>query len=87
MRVQVEMSHPSPQVKPSNPSNPRVFFDVDIGGERGERSLTLAEKPGEGGGSLDLGDSKGGRRLRPVAAQCRGGDGCLDWSTGASPGI
>uniref|UniRef100_A0A7N9CM27 Peptidyl-prolyl cis-trans isomerase D n=1 Tax=Macaca fascicularis TaxID=9541 RepID=A0A7N9CM27_MACFA len=28
------MSHPSPQVKPSNPSNPRVFFDVDIGGER-----------------------------------------------------
>uniref|UniRef100_A0A2K6N9Y4 Peptidyl-prolyl cis-trans isomerase D n=1 Tax=Rhinopithecus roxellana TaxID=61622 RepID=A0A2K6N9Y4_RHIRO len=28
------MSHPSPQVKPFNPSNPRVFFDVDIGGER-----------------------------------------------------
>ncbi|XP_019588694.2 peptidyl-prolyl cis-trans isomerase D isoform X1 [Rhinolophus sinicus] len=28
------MSHPSPQAKPSNPSNPRVFFDVDIGGER-----------------------------------------------------
>ncbi|XP_023611167.1 peptidyl-prolyl cis-trans isomerase D isoform X2 [Myotis lucifugus] len=28
------MSHPSPQTKPSNPSNPRVFFDVDVGGER-----------------------------------------------------
>ncbi|KAM9677441.1 peptidyl-prolyl cis-trans isomerase D isoform 2-T2 [Trichechus inunguis] len=28
------MSHPSPQTKPSNPSNPRVFFDVDLGGER-----------------------------------------------------
>ncbi|KAJ8794708.1 hypothetical protein J1605_003017 [Eschrichtius robustus] len=28
------MSHPSPQAKPSNPSNPRVFLDVDIGGER-----------------------------------------------------
>ncbi|XP_068398491.1 peptidyl-prolyl cis-trans isomerase D isoform X2 [Eschrichtius robustus] len=28
------MSHPSPQVKPSNPSNPRVFLDVDVGGER-----------------------------------------------------
>uniref|UniRef100_A0A8I5TTH2 peptidylprolyl isomerase n=1 Tax=Pongo abelii TaxID=9601 RepID=A0A8I5TTH2_PONAB len=28
------MSQPSPQAKPSNPSNPRVFFDVDIGGER-----------------------------------------------------
>ncbi|XP_073748524.1 peptidyl-prolyl cis-trans isomerase D isoform X3 [Callorhinus ursinus] len=28
------MSHPSPQTKPSNPSNPRVFFEVDIGGER-----------------------------------------------------
>ncbi|XP_054442614.1 peptidyl-prolyl cis-trans isomerase D-like [Pteronotus mesoamericanus] len=28
------MSYPSPKAKPSNPSNPRVFFDVDIGGER-----------------------------------------------------
>uniref|UniRef100_A0A2K5QXC7 peptidylprolyl isomerase n=1 Tax=Cebus imitator TaxID=2715852 RepID=A0A2K5QXC7_CEBIM len=28
------MSHPFPQAKPSNPSNPRVFFEVDIGGER-----------------------------------------------------
>ncbi|XP_012507364.1 PREDICTED: peptidyl-prolyl cis-trans isomerase D [Propithecus coquereli] len=28
------MSHPSPQTKPSNTSNPRVFFDVDIGEER-----------------------------------------------------
>uniref|UniRef100_A0A2K5C4V3 peptidylprolyl isomerase n=1 Tax=Aotus nancymaae TaxID=37293 RepID=A0A2K5C4V3_AOTNA len=25
---------PAPQAKPSNPSNPQVFFDVDIGGER-----------------------------------------------------
>ncbi|MEJ1278253.1 cholinergic receptor nicotinic alpha polypeptide 1 (muscle) [Cricetulus griseus] len=28
------MSHPSPTARPSNPKNPRVFFDVDIGGER-----------------------------------------------------
>ncbi|KAJ6668706.1 hypothetical protein lerEdw1_012189 [Lerista edwardsae] len=28
------MSHAAPLLKPSNPSNPRVFFDVDIGGER-----------------------------------------------------
>ncbi|XP_075807132.1 peptidyl-prolyl cis-trans isomerase D isoform X1 [Microtus pennsylvanicus] len=28
------MAHPSPAAKPSNPKNPRVFFDVDIGGER-----------------------------------------------------
>ncbi|XP_055452646.1 peptidyl-prolyl cis-trans isomerase D [Psammomys obesus] len=28
------MSHPSPAAKPSSPQNPRVFFDVDIGGER-----------------------------------------------------
>lgn len=30
----VKMSHPSPAAKPSNSKNPRVFFDVDIGGER-----------------------------------------------------
>lgn len=30
------MSHPAPSEKPSNPDNPRVFFDVDIGGERGQ---------------------------------------------------
>lgn len=29
------MSHASPLSKPSNPNNPRVFFDVDVGGERG----------------------------------------------------
>lgn len=28
------MSHPSPQAKPSNPSNPQVFFNVDIGGKQ-----------------------------------------------------
>ncbi|KAJ8781998.1 hypothetical protein J1605_010511 [Eschrichtius robustus] len=33
-RLRATMSHPSPQAKPSNPSNPRVFFDVDSGGER-----------------------------------------------------
>ncbi|XP_062992200.1 peptidyl-prolyl cis-trans isomerase D [Elgaria multicarinata webbii] len=31
------MAHGSPLSKPSNPSNPRVFFDVDIGGERAGR--------------------------------------------------
>uniref|UniRef100_A0A8D0B451 Peptidyl-prolyl cis-trans isomerase D n=1 Tax=Salvator merianae TaxID=96440 RepID=A0A8D0B451_SALMN len=31
------MSHPSPVLKPSNASNPRVFLDVDIGGERAGR--------------------------------------------------
>ncbi|KAE8630050.1 hypothetical protein XENTR_v10000674 [Xenopus tropicalis] len=28
------MSNPSPVAKPSNPSNPKVFLDVEIGGER-----------------------------------------------------
>lgn len=42
------MSHPSPEAKPSNPSNPRVFFDVDIGEERGERSLSLKGPEEEG---------------------------------------
>ncbi|XP_073343414.1 peptidyl-prolyl cis-trans isomerase D [Pagrus major] len=31
------MSHPTPADKPANPENPRVFFDVDIGGERAGR--------------------------------------------------
>ncbi|XP_072296375.1 peptidyl-prolyl cis-trans isomerase D [Eucyclogobius newberryi] len=31
------MSHPVPTEKPSNPANPRVFFDVDIGGEKAGR--------------------------------------------------
>uniref|UniRef100_A0ABM5GIX9 peptidylprolyl isomerase n=1 Tax=Pogona vitticeps TaxID=103695 RepID=A0ABM5GIX9_9SAUR len=31
------MSHPSPLSKPSNPNNPRVFLDVDIGDERAGR--------------------------------------------------
>lgn len=31
------MSHSAPSDKPSNPANPRVFFDVDIGGERAGR--------------------------------------------------
>uniref|UniRef100_A0A8C9CAT9 peptidylprolyl isomerase n=1 Tax=Phocoena sinus TaxID=42100 RepID=A0A8C9CAT9_PHOSS len=36
------MSHPPPQAKPSNPSNPRVFFDVGIGGEQvGRNALEL----------------------------------------------
>lgn len=30
------MSHPVPTEKPANSENPRVFFDVDIGGERGQ---------------------------------------------------
>uniref|UniRef100_A0A3Q3A847 Peptidyl-prolyl cis-trans isomerase D n=1 Tax=Kryptolebias marmoratus TaxID=37003 RepID=A0A3Q3A847_KRYMA len=31
------MSHPTPSAKPSNPENPRVFFDVDIDEERAGR--------------------------------------------------
>uniref|UniRef100_A0A3Q3W951 Peptidyl-prolyl cis-trans isomerase D n=1 Tax=Mola mola TaxID=94237 RepID=A0A3Q3W951_MOLML len=31
------MSHPTPSDKPSNPENPRVFFDVDIDGDRAGR--------------------------------------------------
>ncbi|XP_037316956.2 peptidyl-prolyl cis-trans isomerase D [Pungitius pungitius] len=31
------MSHPVPSEKPSNPANPRVFFDVDIDGEKAGR--------------------------------------------------
>lgn len=33
----LKMSHPTPTEKPSNPANPRVFFDVDIDGEQGKR--------------------------------------------------
>lgn len=33
VHLQVKMSHPSLQAKPSNPSNPQVFFDVDMGGD------------------------------------------------------
>ncbi|TKC40102.1 hypothetical protein EI555_017299, partial [Monodon monoceros] len=41
-RLWATVSHPSPQAKPSNPSNPRVFFDVDIGGEQvGRNALEL----------------------------------------------
>lgn len=29
-----QMSHLSPQAKTSNPSNPQIFFDVDIGREQ-----------------------------------------------------
>ncbi|KAF3838755.1 hypothetical protein F7725_010523 [Dissostichus mawsoni] len=32
-----KMSHPVPSEKPANSENPRVFFDVDIGGERAGR--------------------------------------------------
>lgn len=35
------MSHPTPSEKPSNPENPRVFLDVDIGGERGQDMFIL----------------------------------------------
>ena len=35
------MSHETPSNKPSNSANPRVFFDVDVGGERGQFKLEL----------------------------------------------
>lgn len=35
------MSHPTPSEKPSNPENPRVFFDVDVDGEKGQDVLNL----------------------------------------------
>lgn len=35
------MSHPTPSDKPANPENPRVFFDVDIAGQRGQNILIL----------------------------------------------
>lgn len=37
------MSHPTPSEKPTNPENPRVFLDVDIGGERGQLVLKDVE--------------------------------------------
>ena len=40
------MSHPTSSDKPSNPANPRVFFDVDIGGERGQDNLILMSANG-----------------------------------------
>ncbi|RVE67671.1 hypothetical protein OJAV_G00105420 [Oryzias javanicus] len=33
------MSHPTPSDRPSKPENPRVFLDVDIGGERAGRMV------------------------------------------------
>lgn len=36
-----KMSHPTPSDKPANPENPRVFFDVDVGGQRGQNILIL----------------------------------------------
>lgn len=30
------MSNPAPVSKPGNAENPRAFFDVEIGGEKGE---------------------------------------------------
>lgn len=35
------MSHPTKAEKPTNPENPRVFVDVDIGGERGQLVLKM----------------------------------------------
>uniref|UniRef100_A0A8C1WUW8 Peptidyl-prolyl cis-trans isomerase D n=1 Tax=Cyprinus carpio TaxID=7962 RepID=A0A8C1WUW8_CYPCA len=32
--IKIKMSNPTPVAKPGNADNPRVFFDVDIGGER-----------------------------------------------------
>lgn len=34
-----KMSNPTPVAKPGSADNPRVFFDVDIGGERGQDVL------------------------------------------------
>ncbi len=38
------MSNPTPVAKPGNTDNPRVFFDVDIGGERGQDLLFFFRK-------------------------------------------
>lgn len=67
------MLHPSPQAKPSNPSNPRVFFDVDIGDERGERSLIFVEWSQGGWASRESGDSEGGVPFGPRSALWRVG--------------
>lgn len=36
-----KMSHPTPSDKPANPENPRVFFDVDVGGQTGQNIFIL----------------------------------------------
>lgn len=38
------MSNPTPDAKPGNADNPRVFFDVDIDGERGQNILFFVRK-------------------------------------------
>lgn len=60
------MSHPSPAERPGNPRNPRAFFDVDIGGERGGRggrgafgTCARAAEPGSGLVSERGGDRSG----------------------------
>lgn len=42
-----KMTNPAPAAKPGNPDNPRVFFDVDIGGERGWDLLIFLIKQAE----------------------------------------
>lgn len=39
-----KMSNPTPDAKPGNADNPRVFFDVDIDGERGQNILFFFRK-------------------------------------------
>lgn len=59
-RGQPDMSHPSPSARPGNPRNPRAFFDVDIGGERGG-GRGFGPRGGVGRGAAE---GKGARRER-----------------------
>lgn len=67
-RGQPDMSHPSPSARPGNPRNPRAFFDVDIGSERGG-GRGFGPRGGVGRGAAE---GKGARRERGGARRQHG---------------
>lgn len=87
------MSHPSPVARPSKASNPRAFFDVDIGGERGgegaRRDPGEPPRPGRCGGlgraaGAALGRAGPGRTVQDVGGPPAGPGAALR-ATSAQP--
>lgn len=67
------MSHPSPVARPSKASNPRAFFDVDIGGERGGEGAR--RNPGEPPGPGRCAAARGPARVQERRERLRAGPG------------
>lgn len=77
-----DMSHPSPLARPSKPCNPRAFFDVDVGGERGGEGAGRGPGGGErgrdprgGGGGAGSGAPLCGTRQARAGRRGAGGSG------------